>query len=52
LGGNTHAWSGTSRRVGSRRVSSSSIGQDTRTPLVLIEYRHDVPFKFFGAHLN
>lgn len=23
LGGNTHAWSGTSRRVGSRRVSSS-----------------------------
>ena len=24
------------------------IGQDTRTPLALIEYRYDVPFKFTG----
>jgi hypothetical protein len=25
------------------------IGQDTRTPLALIEYRYDVPFKFTGT---
>ncbi len=24
------------------------IGQDTRTPLALLEYRYDVPFKFTG----
>ena len=24
------------------------IGQDTRTPLALVEYRYDVPFKFTG----
>ena len=24
------------------------IGQDTRTPLPLVEYRYDVPFKFTG----
>lgn len=24
------------------------IGQDTRTPLALIEYRYDVPCKFIG----
>ena len=24
------------------------VGQDTRTPLALIEYRYDVPFKFTG----
>ena len=27
---------------------SFDIGQDTRTPLALIEYRYDVPFKFTG----
>ena len=25
------------------------IGSDTRTPLALIEYRYDVPFKFTGT---
>jgi hypothetical protein len=25
------------------------VGQDTRTPLALIEYRYDVPFKFTGT---
>ena len=25
------------------------IGQDTRTPLAIIEYRYDVPFKFTGT---
>ena len=25
------------------------IGQDTRTPLALIEYRYDVPFTFTGT---
>src|SRR6188472_2857270 len=24
------------------------VGQDTRTPLALVEYRYDVPFKFTG----
>ena len=24
------------------------IGQDTRTPLALLEYRYDTPFKFTG----
>jgi len=24
------------------------VGMDTRTPLALIEYRYDVPFKFTG----
>ncbi len=24
------------------------IGRDTRTPLALLEYRYDVPFKFTG----
>jgi hypothetical protein len=24
------------------------IGEDTRTPLALVEYRYDVPFKFTG----
>ena len=27
---------------------SFDIGQDTRTPLALVEYRYDVPFKFTG----
>ena len=27
---------------------SFDVGQDTRTPLALIEYRYDVPFKFTG----
>jgi hypothetical protein len=27
---------------------SFDIGQDTRTPLALAEYRYDVPFKFTG----
>jgi hypothetical protein len=27
---------------------SFDIGQDTRTPLALIEYRYDVPFTFTG----
>ena len=25
------------------------VGQDTRTPLTLVEYRYDVPFKFTGT---
>jgi arylsulfatase len=25
------------------------IGEDTRTPLALVEYRYDVPFKFTGT---
>jgi hypothetical protein len=28
---------------------SFDVGQDTRTPLALIEYRYDVPFKFTGT---
>ena len=24
------------------------VGEDTRTPLALLEYRYDVPFKFTG----
>jgi len=27
---------------------SFDVGLDTRTPLALIEYRYDVPFKFTG----
>src|SRR5262249_4703075 len=27
---------------------SFDVGQDTRTPLALLEYRYDVPFKFTG----
>jgi hypothetical protein len=25
------------------------VGQDTRTPVALLEYRYDVPFKFTGT---
>ena len=30
-------------------VTAGTILQDTRTPLALIEYRYDVPFKFTGT---
>ena len=30
-------------------LGAADVGMDTRTPLALLEYRYDLPFKFTGT---